>query len=103
MEGRKNIPNGGNGRPPGTLNKSTKAIKDAFHEAFFKRGGVAALLKWAEKNETEFYKLAARLIPVQVKGTINHQVSAQELSDDELAAIVRREQKPALPHHDTQH
>jgi hypothetical protein len=84
------------GRPRGSKNKSTKAIKDAFHEAFYLLGGVPALMKWAKKYPTDFYRLAARLIPVQVAATVNLQRDAKELSDDELAAIVRRE-APALP------
>lgn len=56
----------GPGRPPGMPNKYTRAVKDALCEAFEQRGGVPALLKWANDNETEFYKLWVRVAPLQV-------------------------------------
>jgi len=55
------------GRKAGTPNVATRSVKEAISEAFEKRGGVPALTKWAEQNETEFYKLWGRLIPVDVK------------------------------------
>jgi hypothetical protein len=61
----------GPGRPKGCSNKTTAIVKEAFREAFQERGGKDALLKWAaksDKNETEFYKLAARLIPTEITG-----------------------------------
>lgn len=58
-------PNAGKGRQKGSLNKTTKIIKTAFQDAFDVLGGSQALAEWGEENRTEFYKLAARLIPVQ--------------------------------------
>ena len=59
------------GRKKGTPNKAA-SIRAAFEQAF------AALQKdekkphhlraWAEANPTEFYKLAARLIPTEITG-----------------------------------
>ena len=48
-------------------NKATASIKAAFLEAFERKGGVTALVEWADKEPTEFYKLAAKLIPTDVK------------------------------------
>lgn len=62
---------GGPGRPPGQANKTTLIVKEAFKEAFQAIGGAQALADWAarsEKNRTEFYKLAARLIPTEITG-----------------------------------
>jgi hypothetical protein len=58
----------GPGRPKGLPNKTTRAAKEAFAEAFERMGGVDALVEWAEKddNKGEFFKLYARLIPVDV-------------------------------------
>lgn len=39
-------------------------------EAFERKGGVDALLTWADDNPTEFYKLCGRLIPVDVDANI---------------------------------
>lgn len=55
------------GRKPGTPNKLTVAAKEAFQLAFEGVGGVDGLIKWAQHNPDEFYKLYARLIPVDVK------------------------------------
>jgi hypothetical protein len=61
-------PNAGKGRPKGSPNKLTKSARDAFALAFEQLGGARALGVWAEDNRTEFYKLYARLIPVEHVG-----------------------------------
>ncbi len=58
------IPNGGKGRPPGAVNKTTRSAREAFQLAFDKIGGGEALATWAADNQTEFYKLYGRLIPI---------------------------------------
>ncbi|AXI83023.1 hypothetical protein FUT69_09575 [Xylella taiwanensis] len=57
------------GRTVGSKNKHTAAMKHAFLEAFDMLGGVPALVAWGEKSKTEFYKLAARLIPTETHVT----------------------------------
>jgi hypothetical protein len=54
------------GRAAGKANKGTVAAREAFQMAFDQLGGPKHLAKWAGDNETEFYKLFARLIPVDV-------------------------------------
>lgn len=49
-------------------NKVTTVFKTAVMLAFEGIGGVRALQRWAKKNPTEFYKIAARLIPTEVVG-----------------------------------
>ena len=56
----------GPGRPKGMQNKVTTAAKEAFRLAFEKMGGPDALAAWAAENPTEFYKLYAKLIPIDV-------------------------------------
>lgn len=56
------------GRTAGTPNKVTASIKAAFKESFDNLGGPEALTTWARENPTEFYKLAARLIPTEIVG-----------------------------------
>lgn len=53
------------GRKKGTPNKTTAEVKKALCEAFEKLGGVPALVEWGKENQTEFYKLWVKLIPVQ--------------------------------------
>lgn len=54
----------GAGRKKGIPNKVTTKAREAFALAFDDIGGGKALAQWAEENQTEFYKLYARLIPV---------------------------------------
>lgn len=56
------------GRPKGSPNKLTKSAREAFQLAFDAQGGSDGLVKWAKKNPTEFYKLYARLIPIEHTG-----------------------------------
>lgn len=80
-------PNAGKGRPKGAVNKTTAAFKTALVESFEANGGVPWLTDWGKKNPTDFFKLMGKLIPIQVDAAIQHGKRADELSDDELAAI----------------
>lgn len=53
-------------RKKGSKNKFTRSAKEAFQIAFDTMGGGKALAAWAKENQTEFYKLYARLIPVDI-------------------------------------
>lgn len=73
----------GPGRPKGSPNKLTKSVKDAFQEAFDvmqEQPGVK-LTEWGKENPTEFYKLAARLIPAEINAKVSTQETALELLD----------------------
>ena len=59
-------PNAGKGRKKGVPNKVTTAFKESVLEAFNQMGGTQALLVWGMENQTEFYKIAARLIPTEM-------------------------------------
>lgn len=61
-------PNAGKGRPKGAPNKFTSSFKEALLLAFQGIGGTEALTVWGAANPTEFYKIAARLIPHEVVG-----------------------------------
>ena len=63
-----------NGRPVGSQNKFT-TLKNAFIETFEELGGVANLVEWARGNQTEFYRMLARLIPREVEATLSSQFS----------------------------
>lgn len=56
------------GRKSGSQNKLTKSAREAYQIAFDTIGGAQSLSTWAEANKTEFYKLYARLIPVEHVG-----------------------------------
>lgn len=62
------IPNAPKGRAKGVPNKTTKSAREAFAIAFDGIGGAKSLTAWAMENQTEFYKLYARLIPQEHVG-----------------------------------
>ena len=56
------------GRKKGTPNKLTRAFRDAVHVVYEGIGGDKAFTEWAKANPTEYYKIAARMIPTEVVG-----------------------------------
>ena len=56
------------GRVKGSVNIFTKSVRevinDAFREMQLKPG--VNMLEWGQSNPTEFYRLASKLIPMQV-------------------------------------
>lgn len=60
------------GRPLGSSNVYTRTIKDVVLETFalLQNEPGADLLSWGKENPTEFYKIAARLIPTQIEASI---------------------------------
>ena len=54
------------GRQVGTPNKVTSAFKDAIRFVYQDIGGHTAFAEWAKENPTEFYRIAARLIPTEM-------------------------------------
>lgn len=63
------------GRKKGTPNKLTASAREAFAAAFRGLGGSDGLMRWAEENQTEFYKLYARLIPVELEHGVTNDLS----------------------------
>lgn len=68
------------GKKKGQVSKFTSSFKEALRIAFDGIGGTKNLTAWARENPTEFYKIMARLIPVEVSGSISHTMEASELS-----------------------
>ena len=75
------------GRQKGTPNRLSMSVKNAVLETFANLGGVEHMTGWAEENPSEFYRIAARLIPQQLTADITHKVNADELPDSVLAHI----------------
>lgn len=72
-------------RPNGSKNKVTKTAKDNVLAVFTRLGGTANMAKWAKENQSEFYKLYARLIPQQIDMDVNvkpKDVSANPLTPE---------------------
>ncbi len=53
------------GRQVGTPNKVTTIFKDAVRTVYENIGGHTAFAAWAKEHPTDFYKIAARLIPTK--------------------------------------
>jgi hypothetical protein len=68
---------GNKGKPKGAVNKTTLSVKEAFVKAFedIQNDKNVSLPKWARENPTEFYKIAAKLIPATVEAKIDHDVN----------------------------
>jgi hypothetical protein len=55
------------GRKKGTPNKLTSTFREAVLVAYEGIGGHEAFKLWAKNTQTEFYKIAARLIPTEIQ------------------------------------
>jgi hypothetical protein len=68
---------GEGGRPPGVQNKITRTVKETFAKVFdeLQDDPKANLKKWAMANETEFYKLSSKLLPIQLAGDPDNPIS----------------------------
>ena len=60
-------------RRTGVQNVHTVAFKDLIMNAYaaLEKDPKYGIVKWAKENQTEFYKIAAKLIPIQVTANVN--------------------------------
>ena len=58
------------GRTKGVVNKSTKAFKDLLTETYraLEDEEGHGLLQWSKDNPTDFYRICAKLIPIEITG-----------------------------------
>jgi hypothetical protein len=59
------------GRRKGIPNKITRSFKEAVQTAYQAIGGDEAFATWARENQSDFYKIAARLIPAETANPIS--------------------------------
>ncbi len=80
------------GRPKNSKNKVTNDVRESFHKAYANMGGFdengklietgdEAFLKWARENQTEFYRLYAKMIPKTAE-------LAEDLHEDFVATLI---------------
>jgi hypothetical protein len=75
-------------RPKGAPNKIGAQAKENIVAVFTRLGGTAAMAAWARRNQTELYRLYARLIPSESTTQITVR-DAEDLTTEELLAIAR--------------
>lgn len=68
----------GAGRKPGVPNKVSTTVKENVIEVFDMIGGISNMAVWAKENETQFYNLYAKLLPLQVNADIHATVTKIE-------------------------
>lgn len=79
-------PAAGMGRKPGSLNKTTAAVKETLMAAFEGVGGLKALIEWGKANPTPFYQTWAKLLPQEIKGEL--EVTNVDITPEERFARV---------------
>jgi hypothetical protein len=64
------------GRQPGSLNKLTRSFNELLHITIdeMESDPKTAFLTWAYANQTEFWKIAAKLIPIKVDASMERKV-----------------------------
>ncbi|MGV8856745.1 MAG: hypothetical protein ACOH2L_19175 [Devosia sp.] len=60
------------GRPRGVPNKITTTVKRSIEATYSGIGGLDAFIAWARENPTEFYRLWAKMLPLQVQADLKH-------------------------------
>lgn len=58
----------GKGRPPGSPNKTTAAIKEMVTQAIEKAGGAEYLFRQSSENPVAFMGLVGKVLPLQIAG-----------------------------------
>lgn len=95
----------GSGRAVGSRNRIPTDVRLEILTVYRDIGGTENLAKWARKNETDFYKLYARLLPREITGNVNlnHSSDVGKALADALLAVtearrVRALESTPLPH-----
>lgn len=70
------------GRQKGVGNKISGMAKENIAAVFVRMGGTSAMAKWAKANETEFYRLYARLLPHEVTGAGGGPIALSVTAED---------------------
>ena len=74
------------GRRPGSVNRFTGTFRDAVQTVYSSLGGHASFQKWAKSNLTEYYRIASKLIPLEIKGGVK----------DRITIIIQRPTAPVM-------
>lgn len=71
------------GRKEGSVNKLTRTVKERVLEVFneLQDDPKANLLSWAKDEPTEFYKIAAKLIPADINAKVDGKIITVTVPD----------------------
>lgn len=71
------------GRKEGSINKLTKTVKERVLEVFneLQDDPKANMLNWAKEEPTEFYKIAAKLIPADINAKVEGKIITVTVPD----------------------
>lgn len=81
MEPLSRIADGKTVRVPRNPHFTRKDVVQAFQSAFELIGGVPRLALWGHENQTEFYKLYARLLPSQASSALGESNTLKIIMD----------------------
>jgi hypothetical protein len=70
------------GRPKGSGNKNTTAIKDMLRAALERSGGTEYFVEQAKSNPSSFMSLISKTIPADVSVIMKHTFFDQQVEDD---------------------
>jgi hypothetical protein len=70
--GKRKPPAAGKGRPKGSVNKTTKSVREAIEAAFQGVGGAEYLMQQAQQNPQAFLTLLGKIIPAQVQADLTN-------------------------------
>ncbi len=88
---------GNSGRPKGAVNKITKTVRETILDAFntIQSDPKVNIIAFAKQYPRDFYTIAAKLIPTEIRGTINtsDEIDYSKLSDAALDEIINASTK----------
>lgn len=102
----------GSGRKKGCTNLAPRSVKEFIALVFnelqtcdakgLPRHPSAHMLTWAKSEPTEFYKIAAKLIPTEVSGQVSHTVNVVRFAPTTEVPAIAEPSSLAAPARDPQ-
>jgi hypothetical protein len=68
-------------KPKGAVTKVTTTVKEAILKVYDNIGGDQGFADWANEEKTEFYKIYARLVPLDVQASGEITITVNKMVD----------------------